>query len=365
MKNYEIGIRLYHKQNLPFAVYSKPNSNKVVAILQRNKRIVYASKEREGFVFTPFIGGRKMLISAKNAEIFVEEFENEEDCTSDFSSYSNVDSNDKADFEAMVSKAVNAIKNNDFQKVVLSRKEVIDIRNHSPYDIFQKLKATYPDAFCYVFFHPKVGMWAGATPERLIKKENDLIETVSLAGTALHVDNKIVKWNEKEILEQKIVTDYIQNSLKKYVSRISISEPYSQKAGSLVHLKTDIKAQLISSSDFNKVIRKLHPTPAVCGFPKKEALQFIENNEGYSREFYTGYAGEWFKNLETGVLDSTELYVNLRCMKIEDHSAHVFVGCGITKDSIPEDEYIETVNKSQTMKKVLNHYIIKSKMQIV
>ena len=58
-------------------------------------------------------------------------------------------------------------------------------------------------------------------------------------------------------------------------------------------------------------------------------------------------------DLITFKLQKTDLFVNLRCMKIEEKKANLYIGCGITEDSIPENEYIETINKSMTMKKVI------------
>ncbi len=107
--------------------------------------------------------------------------------------------------------------------------------------------------------------------------------------------------------------------------------------------------------EFNlkKIINSLHPTPAVCGFPKTVAQKFLLENENFDREYYAGYLGELnskFRNFET------HLFVNLRCMKIEKNSCgqfekvHFFAGGGITKDSIAENEWAETVQKMQTMK---------------
>jgi len=97
----------------------------------------------------------------------------------------------------------------------------------------------------------------------------------------------------------------------------------------------------------------LHPTPAVCGLPKKITKDFILNNEGYNREYYSGFLGEINKDFVSKE-NNTDLFVNLRCMQITDNKAFIYVGGGITKDSIPENEWKETVNKSMTIKKVLN-----------
>jgi isochorismate synthase len=176
------------------------------------------------------------------------------------------------------------------------------------------------------------------------------LKTVALAGTQLYA-NEIV-WQTKEKDEQKYVTDFITENLKQFSNTIEVSEPKTVQAGNLVHLKTDISAT-ISKENNGKIIRKLHPTPAVCGLPKDEAKAFILENEGYNREFYTGFLGELNIDFTTFRTENSDLFVNLRCMKIENNCAKLFVGCGITKDSNPEKEFFETVNKTQTLKRVL------------
>ena len=91
----------------------------------------------------------------------------------------------------------------------------------------------------------------------------------------------------------------------------------------------------------------VHPTPAVCGLPKNEAKVFILENEGYDREFYTGFFGEL--NLK----GSSNLFVNLRCMQVLKNQLALYIGGGITIDSIPEKEWEETIAKSEVMLKVL------------
>jgi len=113
-----------------------------------------------------------------------------------------------------------------------------------------------------------------------------------------------------------------------------------------LHIQTDIKAELRNDFSLKKIIEKLHPTPAVCGFPKDLSQKFILENEGYNRSFYTGFLGE----LNFSDNKTSELYVNLRCMEIENQKVRFYIGCGITKDSDPEKEFFETVNKSVTMK---------------
>jgi isochorismate synthase len=191
----------------------------------------------------------------------------------------------------------------------------------------------------------------GATPERLLKANGSKFQTVALAGTQLFKNNKSVIWGNKEQVEQQFVTDYILETLKNVTSDIEISSPNTLKAGNLLHLKTDIKGSINDDASLKQLVLLLHPTPAVCGLQKKNAKEFIIENEGYHRSFYAGFLGEINKNLET------DLFVNLRCMQIQSEldiiQAHLYIGCGITKDSSPENEWQETVNKAMTMKKII------------
>jgi isochorismate synthase len=76
-------------------------------------------------------------------------------------------------------------------------------------------------------------------------------------------------------------------------------------------------------------------------------------NENYDRTFYSGFLGELNSGVTTDSV-SSDLFVNLRCMQISDQKAYLYMGCGITKDSIPEKEWEESSNKSATMKKILD-----------
>ena len=139
---------------------------------------------------------------------------------------------------------------------------------------------------------------------------------------------------------------------------VLISKPYSIKAGNIWHIKTDISGVLNSDFSLEQVIGLLHPTPAVCGLPKEKSKAFILENENYDRSFYTGFLGELNSSFTTDPV-SSDLFVNLRCMQIESASEHemtkayLYMGCGITKDSIPVKEWSESINKSMTMKKIL------------
>ncbi|WP_269242955.1 isochorismate synthase [Flavobacterium limnophilum] len=334
-------------QKLPFVLYKKPNSNTITGLFQQNDSLFEASDFTEkGFVFASFNGSKTLLIPENQSEIINVDFQKREIIVSP---KEDTVSNElaKNNFEFLVAKGIQAIENNQFKKVVLSRKESIDLANFDLINAFENLAQLYPTTFVYCLYHPKIGTWLGATPEQLLKAKGQEFQTIALAGTQKDAGSNEVVWPKKEQEEQQFVTDYIVEKLKNVASEVLVSKPYSLKAGSIWHIKTDISGSLNSSTSLREVALLLHPTPAVCGFPKDKAKAFILQNENYDRTFYTGFLGELNKG------DQTDLFVNLRCMEICDSKANLFMGCGITKDSVPEKEWEESCNKSVTMKRVL------------
>lgn len=339
MHIFEKTQHLLSSQN-PFVCYVKPNENVWNLLMQQTDDLIEFSGQ-SGFVFMPFNDGVSVVIPFENNTILQGEIDTiDKKIVEEFTS----ECNQKDSFENLVAKGVIAIKNHDFDKVVLSRKIVLK-EQISIVASFQNLIATYPTAFRYLFFHPKIGLWMGATPEQLMKINQNNFETVALAGTQLYAENVI--WEAKEIEEQQFVTDYIVSKVKDKVKQYTVSEAKTVKAGNLVHLKSYISGEFQDGFKANNLVEALHPTPAVCGLPKENTIDFILKNEGYNRKYYSGFLGEWNKG------NQTDLFVNLRCLEIENDVVNIYVGCGITKDSNPEKEYIETENKSMTMRNVL------------
>jgi len=331
---------LLAKEN-PFVCYVKPNEIKW-NLLKQNHDAVIPFSGQSGFVFAPFDKGLNVVIPTDEAVLsqgILEEIKVNQSTKTDF-----LITNQKEAFEQLVSNGIQAITNGNFEKVVLSRK--LEIPNKiAVLETFQQLLATYPTAFRYLFFHPKVGIWLGATPEQLVKISDNRFETMALAGTQLYSEN--VVWETKEIEEQQFVTDYILAKVKNKANMVKVSEVQTVKAGNLAHLQSLISGELTNGFQALELIDSLHPTPAVCGLPKENAIDFIAKNEGYDRKYYTGFLGEYQMN------NQTDLFVNLRCLEVEKNTTNIYVGCGITKDSVPEKEFIETENKSMTMRNVL------------
>ncbi|UPS91189.1 chorismate-binding protein [Bizionia sp. M204] len=361
--------------NLPFVAYRNPNETIIKTFLQQDDTLYKTTNFSEsGFVFSPFnIKETSVLIPVETSLILEFESETIEESSINSCASKVIETSDitvaKQNHIALVEKGIKAIHKGTFEKVVLSRQESITISETNPIKIYKRLLETYPTAYVYVWFHPKVGLWLGATPETLLHIENNQFSTMALAGTQVYKNTIDVVWKDKELEEQQIVTNFIVSNLESQLDNLKISEVETVKAGNLLHLKTHISGRVNSdTSSLKNIIEILHPTPAVCGMPKEEAKQFILENEAYKRDFYTGFLGELNikksisknpnrRNVEnnayTRIKTVSNLFVNLRCMQIQNTEALLYIGGGITKDSNPNLEWEETMAKSVTMKKVL------------
>lgn len=240
-------------------------------------------------------------------------------------------------------KVIDVIKNNQLPKLVYSRRKIFtDFNEIDLKESFKNLCQSYPNAFRYIFINGETS-WMGAFSEVLGKfnKETHDFETMSLAGT-LPISES---WSEKEIEEQKPVTTYIRNILNNYSENINESKTYDHISGNIKHLRTDFKAK-IKPENLDKIIQELHPTPAVCGIPKEFCKENIQNLEKFPRELYAGYI-----KIETE--KTVQYFVNLRCSKLYKNAVNLFVGGGITAQSSPEKEWIETELKSEAVLKNL------------
>ncbi|MCL6266139.1 chorismate-binding protein [Flagellimonas myxillae] len=333
------------KNDRPFAIYRKPGERTIIAILQDDNELHIAQNfDEQGFVFAPFdwkddaviIQADQVLTTSWNST------------TSQLSEDVEVMDQGKKEHLELVQKGVSQIEKGSLRKVVLSRKVELEYEE-SPLEIFQKLLENYANAFCYLFHHPEIGSWCGATPETLVHIRGGEFRTMSLAATLAYVENQLPDWGNKEIEEQKMVSNYILDQLGDIAHPLQMDPVESVRAGNLWHLKSEIRGRLLSNTSIADVLRALHPTPAVCGIPTHEAKNFILAQEGYQRKYYTGFLGE----LNLAANRSASLFVNLRCMEIHQGKASLFVGGGITRASDPEKEWTETQNKSKTLLNIL------------
>ncbi|MFK5878601.1 MAG: chorismate-binding protein [Flavobacteriaceae bacterium] len=347
MKNLQHKIKKAIASCTPFVLYRKPNEKVNHVVFQNDLEIYKAyDGQEEGFVFAPFDDKEPSLfIPFSKAEVSTFEL----DIVPQSSDKTRIKLDSYSEREShlnLIQNGIEFIKNSQAEKIVLSRKELLKNTDFDILEVYQRLLENYPTAFVYCWFHPVSGLWMGATPERLLSVCNNEFRVMALASTQEYNGSLDVVWGDKEVQEHQFVVDYIASKFEN--QKTIISDTYTVKAGNLLHLRADISGIIPNSNSFSSLIKSLHPTPATCGLPKEIAKEFILKNESYDREYYTGYLGEIGN-------DFTDLFVNLRCMKIDSSKNEVvlFIGGGITKDSIPENEWLETVAKSKVMKKVL------------
>ena len=244
---------------------------------------------------------------------------------------------DNYNYRACLKKAIDECETGEFEKLVVSRKvELKGLLNHIV--VFNDLVLNNPNCFVYCFeFDDLILM--GATPERLLKIKDRECLSASLAGTMSSDSGmSILNWGKKELKEQKYVTDYLYSIYSKYCSEVSTSGLTTKQNGPVCHLLTEVTGLLKTDSDQSSILEDIHPSPAVCGLPKNEARYWLKNNEGYNREYYSGYIG---------IVNESEsdYYVNLRCLKSDNDNTILYVGGGITKDSKMDLEEKETEQK--------------------
>ena len=320
---------------IPFVLYAEPGATEIKGIFSSGKPAI------NEFVFAPFDNGKMLKIPFDRDDVAHATLPS---VPTGASAVANPSGRDE--FIGKVERALIEIGQGRLQKVVLSRAEDIALAKDRIFEAFARMVNKYAPAFTYCWFHPDSGLWMGATPERLLRAVGSDFYTMALAGTMPADDSGHYAWGGKEKAEQRYVTDYIVEKLRPLAAEIGQHGPVTAQAGSIVHLKTEISGVLKPEFAADDLVRALHPTPAVCGIPPSQALAFILENEGYDREYYSGYLGICSPG-------KTDLYVNLRCMKWQNGTARLFMGCGINHGSDAGCEFEETVNKSITIKSIL------------
>lgn len=260
-----------------------------------------------------------------------------------YPAHSNIpESTKKSDYMKEVSDIVDHYKDKS-GKTVASRciKIEAEINLNATFDT---LCRQYPDAFVFMFTTEETGTWIGASPELLLEEDTEGIHTMALAGT--RPADESGEWDDKNIQEQQMVADYIVSHLEKSCDNVDIEPTYTKTAGNVAHICTPIQASKLNEP-LDEFLLKFSPTPALCGSNKEESLRLIAELENHDREMYGGFCGPY--NMD----GKTSLYVMVRTAKCSDDSICVYAGGGITKDSIPEDEWKETEMKSQTIIKCI------------
>ncbi|MDZ4667593.1 MAG: chorismate-binding protein [bacterium] len=330
-----------NKQHDSFVIYRLPSENTCYLIEGSCNPEPKQIEELKGnnFVISPFNSGQKAFyIPYSEARIF----SIQERFPIHFG-HNGEASLPKEHYTNLVSEAKEQMKKGTFHKVVLANTKRINTNSFDPISFFKKIEKEYPNAFVYVLSTPYTGVWIGASPEILLIGKNSNFKTIALAGTKL-IDS-ISDFGVKEIEEQHLVEQFIENELNQKKIRFSKTGPLPYNSGALTHLKSEYSFTLLQNEAF-KLLSNLNPTPAIAGLPKIESLKFIKEKEGFERSLYAGFLGPLSP-------DSLSLFVNLRCLTWYNGFLKLYAGAGITIDSNEEKEWIETQNKMKTLEKFI------------
>lgn len=250
-----------------------------------------------------------------------------------------------------------AVEKGSVVKLVLARSKTIKVNSamdlsdpQSMRGIFEQACRRYPRLMVMLYSTPLSGTWLVASPEILLDGRGQSLHTVALAGTMPFCEGH-VEWSLKNRQEQHVVEQYIENILSGVSGDVLKDGPVTTRAGNLVHLRTDFRFHLSQGVTLGSLVRNLHPTPAVCGMPKREASEFISSHEGLDRRYYSGFAGP------VGIQDEIHLYVALRCAELmtspDGIMAVMYAGGGIMPGSSCQSEWQETESKMKTIQNVL------------
>lgn len=248
--------------------------------------------------------------------------------------------------------ATDLIQDGEIEKVVLARELFLSFSQRIDCShVLRSLREQQPMSYIFAFENGS-SCFIGASPEQLVKKNGHMCETACLAGSirrghTMKEDEELGQWllkDEKNRREHAFVVDMIEQAMHEVCKEVIVpSEPTLLKMRHIQHLYTPVRAKIKEGVSIFSLVERLHPTPALGGFPKEKAVQTIRDIEPLDRGWYAAPIG-WVDANGNG-----EFAVAIRSALIEDNEAHLFAGCGIVAHSNPLSEYEETNVKFKPM----------------
>lgn len=263
----------------------------------------------------------------------------------------------ESQWKDQVSFAVDSIKQNKLEKVVLARDQVaastVAINTRG---LLQRLEIEYPSTWLFL-----VDGLIGATPELLVRLSKSLVTSRVLAGTIRKTGNEdrdlalaaSLAKSSKDLEEHEYAVRSVADALAPFCSSTNVPEsPFVLHLSNVMHLATDVTGVLNDSAkqaDIFTLIQQLHPSAAVCGTPTSAAKKFIIDFEKMNRERYAGPVG-WIDANGDG-----EIAIALRCGQLsqDNKSIRIFAGCGVVAGSDPVNELAESQAKLMPMRTAL------------
>lgn len=255
-----------------------------------------------------------------------------------------------------VTAALGTIDDHTLQKVVLARRSSFVFDGVVPaLEVFRRLRDATPNRFHYLVEAPDGRVFLGATPERLFRREGTYLFSEAVAGTRPRVadaegDERLLSallHSEKDQREHLSVRWAIEEILRPFCEALSVDAKASEmRLSHGRHLVSRFEGVLRSGVSSWDLMRHLHPTPAVGGYPAQAAMRVIRQSEEFDRGWYAGPIGC------VGYEDA-EFAVALRCGVVAKDTLHLFSGAGIVTGSVPQAEWDEIEHKIVDFARVL------------
>lgn len=270
-----------------------------------------------------------------------------------------IDMPDRARWEALVREALRTFEPTVLEKVVLARETVFETAGTlDAVDLLTRLVENTEQSFDFCFHPAPDRAFIGASPERLYKRTQGLIESEAVAGTRPrgHTDaedatlGEALLADDKSRREHAYVVSMLQETFGQYCRHVRVDDaPTLLRLRNVQHLKVRIEGLLTGPEDDAALIRALHPTPAVGGAPRAAALKWIEEHEPFDRGIYASPVG-WV------AADGAEFCVAIRSGLVQGNTLALYNGAGIVTGSDPAEEWAELEYKMENFLRVLFEY---------
>lgn len=258
-----------------------------------------------------------------------------------------------AQFLDAVGRAKEYIHAGDAFQVVLSRRFAADVPGVDSLEIYRALRSINPSP--YMFFLDFEGVKIiGASPELLVRLEGRTVETRPLAGTRprgateqedLAFEASLLA-DEKERAEHVMLVDLGRNDVGRVCDYGTVHVPELmgvERFSHVMHIVSAVRGRLRDGLDAIDVLRACFPAGTLTGAPKVRAMEIIDELEPVSRGPYAGAVGY------LGFSGNMDTAITIRTIVVAGERAYLQAGAGIVADSVPEREYVETVNKAKAL----------------
>ncbi len=258
-------------------------------------------------------------------------------------------------------KAVNTIKNyivnGDAMQVVLSQRLSISFQS-KPINLYRALRSLNPSPYMY-FLDLEDFQIVGSSPEILVRLEDNIVTVRPIAGTRprgktksedLALEKDLLE-DPKELAEHLMLIDLGRNDLGRVADMGSVNltdKMIIERYSHVMHIVSNVTGELKKGMNAMDVLRSTFPAGTVSGAPKIRAMEIIDELEPVKRGVYSGAVGyiSWNGNMDTAIA--------IRTAVIKDKTLHIQVGAGIVADSIPKNEWDETMNKGRAIFKAVS-----------